>query len=244
VLLHRFVLGPIETNCYLIACEETGEAMIIDPYVNEDEIKGVLDLIHELGYRVRYILNTHGHGDHAGGNKLMKEALNAQILIHEADVDMILKPWDIPRRMLEAGTWPNCPSCNNKVQIEIDEEQEKGVLRCMDCGFDFPFYASPFPDRILWDGDLVKVGNLLFEVLHTPGHSPGGISLYSRDEEALFSGDTLLNGGIGHSSIIGGSREDLVKSVKRLLKLPGETKVYPGHGENTTISQEQDLDFY
>lgn len=100
------------------------------------------------------------------------------------------------------------------------------------------FSQPPKPDRLLKDGDIIDINDLSFKVLHTPGHSPGGISLYGHG--VLFSGDTLFNYGIGRTDFPGGSSEQIIDSIKnRLLTLPDETVVYPGHGPSTTIGEEK-----
>ncbi|MFO7997335.1 MAG: MBL fold metallo-hydrolase [Dehalococcoidia bacterium] len=101
-----------------------------------------------------------------------------------------------------------------------------------------PFKSPPQPDRLLKDGDRTDVGELHFEVLHTPGHSPGGICLLGHG--VVFSGDTLFNFGIGRTDFPGGSYEQLMKSIhEKLMVLPDETIVYPGHGPSTTIGDER-----
>jgi len=101
-----------------------------------------------------------------------------------------------------------------------------------------PFKSPPQPDRLLKDGDRIDVGDLHFEVLHTPGHSPGGICLSGHG--VVFSGDTLFNFGIGRTDFPGGSHERLMKSIReKLMVLPDETIVYPGHGPPTTIGDER-----
>jgi len=100
------------------------------------------------------------------------------------------------------------------------------------------FSQPPKPDRLLKDGDTIDADGLSFAVLHTPGHSPGGISLYGHG--VVFSGDTLFNYGIGRTDFPGGSYEQIMDSIKhRLMVLPDETVVYPGHGPATTIGEEK-----
>ena len=96
----------------------------------------------------------------------------------------------------------------------------------------------PKPDRFIKDGEKIKFGNFDLEVLHTPGHSPGGVSfLYDR---MLFGGDTLFQGSIGRTDFRKGSFEDLSNSIKnRLYTLPDDTIVYTGHGPITTIGDEK-----
>ncbi|MDD4013344.1 MAG: MBL fold metallo-hydrolase [Candidatus Omnitrophica bacterium] len=95
--------------------------------------------------------------------------------------------------------------------------------------------------RVLSHGDLVEIGSETLEVIHTPGHSPGSISL--RCGDILFSGDTLFFEGVGRTDLPGGDIESLEKSIReRILTLPGAVKVYPGHGQTTTIDHEKQFD--
>jgi hydroxyacylglutathione hydrolase len=101
-----------------------------------------------------------------------------------------------------------------------------------------PVKSPPQPDRLLKDGDRIDVGDLHFEVLHTPGHSSGGICLSGHG--VVFSGDTLFNLGIGRTDFPGMSSQRLMKSIReKLMVLPDETIVYPGHGPSTTIGDER-----
>jgi len=100
---------------------------------------------------------------------------------------------------------------------------------------------APQPDGFLPDGKNIELGTLSFEVIHTPGHSPGGICLYNEKEKVLFSGDTLFLGTYGRVDLPYSDEAAMVKSLKRLLKLPPDTVVYPGHGNSTTIGAEQDV---
>jgi len=100
------------------------------------------------------------------------------------------------------------------------------------------FSQSPKPERLLKDGDKIEIEDLIFTVLHTPGHSPGGISLYGHG--ILFSGDTLFNHGIGRTDFPGCSYEQIMDSIQnKLMALPEDTIVYPGHGPATTIGEER-----
>jgi len=100
---------------------------------------------------------------------------------------------------------------------------------------------SPAPDHSLKENDAVKAGGLIFKVLQSPGHSPGGIALYSKEEKVVFTGDTLFKETYGRVDLPGSSPEAMVISLRKLLALPHETKVYPGHGKPTTIGNEQNL---
>ena len=98
----------------------------------------------------------------------------------------------------------------------------------------------PEPDRLLADGDTVPFGEHLLTVMHTPGHSPGGICLHLASERLLFAGDTLFCRGIGRTDLPGGSMRDLTRSIRdRLYTLDDATRVLPGHGPATTIREER-----
>lgn len=98
---------------------------------------------------------------------------------------------------------------------------------------------SPVPDRFLEDGDTISFGGETIRVLHTPGHTPGGICLHWGS--TLLAGDTLFQGSIGRTDLWGGDYETLITSIRtRLLVLPDETDVYPGHGPATTIGRERE----
>jgi hydroxyacylglutathione hydrolase len=125
-----------------------------------------------------------------------------------------------------------------KAQVMVHEDDVYGLESPS------PMPGSPgtgqsiVPDRLLKGGDGLKVGKLSFLVLHTPGHSPGGICLYG--ENVLFSGDTLFQHSIGRSDFPGGSHTQLLSSIRtKLLILPDVTPVYPGHGPESTIGEEK-----
>jgi len=119
-------------------------------------------------------------------------------------------------------------------ELETDGGTSKGIARMLGLSAD----PLPKPDRLLKDGDIIEIGELRFAVLHTPGHSLGGISLYG--EGVLFSGDTLFNFGIGRTDFPGCSYEEIMESIhNKLMTLPDDTVVLPGHGPETTIGAER-----
>src|SRR5690554_1906729 len=93
------------------------------------------------------------------------------------------------------------------------------------------------PDSLLADGDVICVGGVILEVRHTPGHTPGGICLIG--PEMVFCGDLIFAGSIGRTDLPGGDQETLVKSAGGIMKLPGETRILPGHGPETTVGRER-----
>ena len=187
--IEQIKVGFMDVFCYLVACPKTKEALVIDPAGNEEELART---IKKSGRSLKYIVNTHGHGDHTCGNKSMKALTGAKIVMHELDDQIFNSP----------------------------EGQEMSRA--------WGFEPSPPADITVKDGDLIVVGEVSLKVIHTPGHSPGGICLLS--DGNLFTGDTLFVGGIGRTDLPGASTAQFMKSIKeRLLALPDETIVWPGH---------------
>lgn len=105
--------------------------------------------------------------------------------------------------------------------------------------FSLPFALTPVtPDTLLAEGDEIMVGTHRFVVWSTPGHTPGCICLYDAADGILFSGDTLFANAHGRTDFPGGDVEQMIHSLQRLRALPAETRVYPGHGPDTTIGRE------
>lgn len=187
--VEQIKVGFMEVFCYLVSCERTKEALFIDPAGDEQDL---VDRVQRKGLSLRYIVNTHGHGDHTCGNKAMKAMTGAKILMHETDEEIFNSP------------------------------QGQAMSRA------WGFEPSPPADITVKDGDLITVGDVSLQVIHTPVHSPGGICLLS--DGNLFTGDTLFVGGIGRTDLPGSSTHQFMKSIKeKLLALPDETIVWPGH---------------
>ncbi|HEW79912.1 MAG TPA: MBL fold metallo-hydrolase [Phycisphaerales bacterium] len=101
-------------------------------------------------------------------------------------------------------------------------------------------FSTDPADLTLDDGDIIEQADINLKVFHTPGHTPGGICLYSKDEQIVFSGDTLFAGSVGRTDFPGGDMTQLIKGIRgKLCILPDKTIVYPGHGPATTIAQEK-----
>ncbi len=171
MFIKQLEVGGLAVFCYIVGCEKTGDAAVIDPGGDVDRI---LDEAQRGNLRITYIFNTHNHGDHTAGNTQLKKRTGAQILMHRLDADRY-----------------------GEVDIVIEGEQ------------------------------TFQVGEITFQIFHTPGHTPGGISFYA--EGNLFTGDTLFVGDSGRTDLPGGNRPTLGASIRSLMKLGDDTVVWPGH---------------
>ncbi|MDP2645808.1 MAG: MBL fold metallo-hydrolase [Desulfobacterales bacterium] len=199
MIIKDLVVGPIMANCFILGCERTGEAAVIDP---GDDADRILFTLAEAGLKVKYIINTHGHFDHVAANKKMKDATRADLLIHALDAHMLATLSD------SASVWG------------LSAEN------------------SPPPDQTLDDGAVIVVGDISLQVIHTPGHTPGGVSLAT--DTCVFAGDTLFAGSIGRTDFQGGDYDTLISSIQnRLFPLGDDVRVLSGHGPETTIGRER-----
>jgi glyoxylase-like metal-dependent hydrolase (beta-lactamase superfamily II) len=197
----RLSLGIYQANCYILHDEKTKEAAVIDPGGDFPELKSYIE---SNGLSVKYIIVTHGHGDHIGALRELKDYSKAIICVHKEDHEML-------------GS-----KSKNYSEVVAGTGVEMSA------------------DRLLEDGDVLELGETKLKIIHTPGHSRGGICVYC--EGNLFSGDTLFAGSIGRTDLTGGSFDEIIASIKsKILILPENTAVYPGHGSSTTISIEKKM---
>jgi len=193
------IVGALETNCYLVYSPESHGCIIIDPGAEPEKI---FPVIAELELKPVLIVNTHGHVDHIGANRDMKDHYSIPLCLHAADQPL----------------------------LEQAQQSELSIF--------LGAKESPPADRFLKDGEEIAVGRSRLRVIHTPGHSPGSISLHGGGY--LFSGDTLFCEGVGRTDLPGGSWKDLEQSIRtRILVLAEDTVVLPGHGPLTTIGREK-----
>ena len=194
-----FVTGPIQVNTYVLKDEKSKEAVIIDVGGNFSQIKKEVE---NSGYKIKYILCTHGHFDHVLG--LAQE---------------------------------KCPDIPIYVNEKDKIHYENLVQTLTTWGFAAQ-HLSFKPTHYINDYTKLSIGNYPIEIIHTPGHSKGSVSYYV--DGNLFSGDALFLESIGRTDFIDGDYEELINSIKtKLLILPDDTKVYPGHGPSTTIQNEK-----
>jgi hydroxyacylglutathione hydrolase len=210
-IIHEILpVGMLQCNCSIIGDPETREALVVDP---GDETGRILELLARHGLTVKAIVSTHAHIDHVGGLRKMQEVSGAPVLMHGDDMELY-RHLDVQAAWL--GTRPPDPA-------NID--------------------------KFLREGDTLRWGRFEANVLHTPGHTRGSISLYLAPENKgevgaeagkLLAGDTLFAGSIGRTDLPGGSFEQILRSIhQKLLILPDDTIVYPGHGAITTIGEER-----
>lgn len=200
MIFRTLQIMPFGTNCYLVASEQTGDGMVIDP---AGDAPRIMSNIQELSLKIGLVVLTHIHSDHLGAVSQVIENTGASFAVHTAEAQA-LRHHDFSR--ITAAV-PN-------------------------------FKPPPIPDRQLNDGEVLVVGDLEFKVLHTPGHSPGGICIAGHG--VVFSGDALFNSGIGRTDMSGGDYNLLISSIRsKLFTLPDDTVVLPGHGPKTTIGRER-----
>ena len=221
-LIHEVIpVGMLQCNCSILGDPATGDAIVVDP---GDEVESILEIVRRRGLTVPSIVSTHTHIDHVGGLAALNRATGAPVLIHQADLELY------ENLDAQAG-WLGVPT--------------PAMMRIQD---------------FVKEGDTLRWGGYEARVLHTPGHTQGSISLVvdarsdraasqppdatatSVDAPRLLAGDTLFHGSIGRTDLPGGSFPQILASIReKLLALPDELVVYPGHGETTTIGSEREF---
>ena len=210
IKIGKMVLGVCQTNCYFLYREGGGECIVVDP---ADQGVNIFRALQKNGFRVAGILLTHGHFDHIWGLDALRDAANAA-----ADEDA---------EPAKAYAY--------EAERVLLQDADKNVSR--QAGRPCTTYA----DVYVKDGQEITIAGMTCKVIATPGHTAGGCCYYFEEAGFLLSGDTLFAESVGRTDFPTGSMSTLVRSVReRLFVLPDDTKVYPGHGESTTIGHEKE----
>ena len=196
VKISTLILGPLQTNCYVVWAEGSDSCVVVDPAHSPERI---LDFATRQGLKIDAILLTHGHFDHVGAVEALRKATSCALWMHRSDYNQRRDP----------------------MNDYLYPLHDKALGEIAFCG----------------DGDSISAGGLRFTVLFTPGHSRGSVCYLT--EKTLLSGDTLFAGGCGRTDLPGGDWATILTSLADLSELPEDLKVYPGHGESTTLAREK-----
>lgn len=208
-MIEKIITGDLGVNTYLYNYTSNKTA-IIDP---GSDFNNIVSLIESRNFKPTTILLTHGHFDHIGAVKTLKDRYNIPVYIHEDD-----------------ATYLGDGSKDRHL------EMFKSMGSNGDHYFNNYYIESDNVDFKVKDGELLI--DLGIKVIHTPGHSLGSSCFYSETDSIIFTGDTMFKNGMGRTDFAGGDYNQLIESLKILLKLPKKTKVYPGHGPMSTIRDE------
>ena len=216
MLDQTLIVGPFQCNCRILACEKTGHAVLVDPGDEPQKILKALEKAHTVS----------------------GVPIEVKYLFHtHGHLDHVAAT----RKVRETLS-------TSKPQIWLHQGDELLYYKLKYQGEMFGLqYDDPLPiDHFFQDDEEIKVGELKFSVLHTPGHSPGSICLRLHEDrqagiaESLFSGDTLFQGSVGRTDLWGGDQETMFKNIhERILVLDDDTRVCPGHGPETRIGIEK-----
>lgn len=200
MIIRSIVVGPFQTNNYIVGCSSTRQAVIIDGGGDADRL---MQLVAEENLALQAIWQTHAHIDHVAALPELRERTDAPIYMHRDDEPLYEA---VPRQAIVFGMRVgSMPEINGWIE----------------------------------EGQRLHVGELEAQVLLLPGHSPGSVAFYFPDHEVLISGDVLFAGSIGRTDLPGGNVPQMKTSLARLAGLPDQTRVFSGHGPQTTIGHER-----
>ncbi|MCR5719290.1 MAG: MBL fold metallo-hydrolase [Lachnospiraceae bacterium] len=218
VKIGRMVLGMCSTNCYFVYRENSNKVIVIDPADYGEEI---YDKLTAKGFEVTAILLTHGHFDHIWGVKALKDKVNGV-----SDDPSVQKSKNV-----------SVYACSHEKELLANARMNVSA----DAGRPYTLKADVWVE----DGDELSFNEgeelIKCKVIWTPGHTEGGCCYYFEEAGFVVSGDTLFFESVGRTDFPTGSMGKLVSSVKeKLLVLPEETKIYPGHGDETSVQHEKE----
>jgi hydroxyacylglutathione hydrolase len=214
VLIAGFPAGPWAANCYVVAPGPGSECVVVDP--GKDAVGGVAEIVREHRLKPVSVILTHGHIDHVWCVVPVAGTYDATAWLHPSDRHLLTDPM--------AGISP------------------ESAAMMLGSGYSF---AEPDDVAELADGQSLELAGLRFEVDHTPGHTEGSVTFrapYRRDDvsEVMFAGDLIFAGSIGRSDLPGGDHATMMETLRtKVLTLPDDVVVLPGHGEQTSIGRER-----
>jgi len=193
--------GIAGTNAYLIADEQTKQAVLFD--APDHTVGPMLDEAQKNGWNVVGLWLTHGHFDHLADHKVVTDRFpHARVLMHKLDEDKLINP-------------------------------RSGI-------FQLPFIIPPrSADAYVEDGQKLKLGNLDVEVIHTPGHASGHVMYHFPQQKLLVGGDLIIAVSVGRTDLPDSSHAQLIATIKKIMQLPGDTQMLPGHGSPSTLDDER-----
>jgi len=198
--------GLASTNCYLIADEQTKQAVLFD--APDHTVGPILDEAKRREFDLIGLWLTHGHFDHIADHAEVTRAFpNARVLMHRLDVPKLRNP---------------------RSQM-----------------FPLPFVIPPRePDELVEDGQLLAIGSLKVQVIHTPGHARGHVMYHFPEQEILVGGDLIICGAVGRTDLPDSSDEQLAQSIEKVMRLPPQTQLLPGHCSPSTLGDERQTNEY
>ena len=208
----RFVVNPVEENCYIIWDDSSHEGAVIDCGAwTKDEHRQIASFIREHGITLKYALQTHMHFDHCLGLGQIASCYGLTPMCHPADVPVYEGAPDMVQKWF---------------RVDISD-------------------MLPEVDPCISESHALNLGDKAIQVLHTPGHTPGGVCYYIPQARIVITGDTLFRMGIGRTDLPGGDyRQELESIENKIFTLPADTRVLPGHGPESSVGEEMNANPY
>jgi hydroxyacylglutathione hydrolase len=215
MIVKTVVVGMLQTNCYVLGCERTHQAVVVDP---GDDSPVILSVVWRHDLKLNRIVATHAHFDHVLAATSLQEAAGS--------------PETVGRPSGPAGV----PFYLHPADQALLSSMRRTAMAWL--GHD----PGEPPEAVceLRAGEIIRVGDIALETRATPGHSPGSITLVDHGGRRAFTGDALFAGSIGRSDLPGGDIETLLASIRaQILTLPDDYAVLPGHGPASTVGEER-----